>query len=189
MMRKNYQRRHLRAPFKESVLYADGPYVFKATALNISEGGLLIDELPSFPESDDVPLLLSVPQLPSLKNFSLIKMQTFSKEIFSKHVIRVKAKMVRREQLSQNLDNLFKSRFGLEFIRITPADQKVVEEFVTTFSSNLIYLQTLIDSFNTDEETKIRVRTLARILGYENTEKIAQLRALVTHDYKSLQWL
>jgi hypothetical protein len=127
MIKKSYQRRHLRAPFKETVLYADGSYVLKATALNISEGGLLIDELPSFPETDQVPIMISLPQLPSLKNFSLLKMQTFSPELFSKHVIRVKAKMVRREQLSQNLDNLFRSRFGLEFIRISPVDQKYIE--------------------------------------------------------------
>lgn len=189
MMTKNYQRRFLRAPFKESVIYADGDYVLKASAINISEGGLLIDELPSFPEKDEVPLLISIPQLPSLKNFSLLKMQTFSRELFGRHVIKVKARMVRREQLSQNLDNLFRSRFGLEFVQIGPQEQKLVEEFVTTFASNLIYLQTLIDAFNTDDETKVRVRTLAKILGYEQIEKIAQLRAQVTHDYKSLQWL
>lgn len=188
-MKKNYQRRHLRAPFKESVLYADGSYVLRASTLNISEGGLLIDELPSFPETDQVPLMIPIPQLPPLKNFTLLKMQTFSKELFPRHIIRAKAKMVRREELSQNLDNIFRSRFGLEFIRISAADQKQIEEFVMTFSSNLIYLQTLIDSFNTDEETKIRVRTLAKILGYYETDKIAQLRSTVTHDYKSLQWL
>jgi hypothetical protein len=189
MINKSYQRRHLRAPFKGSILYADGPYVLKASTLNISEKGLLIDQLPSFPESDEVPLLISIPQIPSLKNFSILKMQTFSKELFQSHVIRVKAKMVRREELSQNLDNIFRSRFGLEFIRISPVDQKQIENFVTTFSSNLIYLQALIDSFNTDEETKIKVRTLAKILGYMEVEKIAQLRSIVTHDYRSLQWL
>ena len=189
MMRKSYQRRFLRAPFKDQVLYADGSFVQKASTLNISEGGLLIDELPSFPEKDEVPLLISLPQLPALKNFSLLKMQTFSKELFGRNVIRVKARLARREELSQNLDNLFRSKFGLEFVRISPHDQKHIEEFVTTFSSNLIYLQTLIDAFNTDEETKVRVRTLAKILGYDQTEKIAQLRAQVTHDYKSLQWL
>jgi PilZ domain len=189
MMKKNYQRRHLRAPFKETILYADGSYVLKASAVNISEGGLLVDELPSFPEQDEVPLMVSLPQLPALKNFTLLKMQTFSPELFPKHVIRVKAKMVRRVQLSQNLDNLFRSRFGLEFIRISPGEQKYIEDYVTTFSSNLIYLQTLIDSFNTDDETKMRVRTLAKILGYQDSDKIAHLRSLVTHDYKSLQWL
>lgn len=186
---KNYQRRHLRAPFKESLLYADGSFVLKAHALNISEGGILLDEVPSFPETDDVALMISLPQLPSLKNFSVLKMQTFSKELFPRHVIRAKARMVRREELARNLENIFRSRFGLEFIRITPADQKEIEAYVTTFSSNLIYLQTMIDSFNTDDETKLRARTLAKILGYHDIEKIAQLRSQVTHDYKSLQWL
>ena len=106
-MKKNYQRRHLRAPFKESILYADGSYVLKASTLNISEGGILVDELPSFPDSDQVPLMISIPQIPPLKNFTLLKMQTFSKELFPRHIIRAKAKMVRREELSQNLDNIF----------------------------------------------------------------------------------
>lgn len=189
MIKKNYQRKHLRAPFKETVLYADGSYVLKARALNISEGGLLIDEMPSFPESDDVSIMISLPTLPSLKNFSILKMQTFSKELFQHKVIRVKAKLVRRDQLSQNLDNIFRSRFGLQFTQINELDQKIVEEYVMTFASNLIFLQTLIDSFNSDDETKVRARTLAQVLGYQDVERIAHLRAAVTHDYKSLQWL
>jgi len=136
MRSTNYQRKHLRAPFKESVLYADGNYVLKAHALNISEGGLLLDELPSFPEKDEVAFMISLPQLPALKNFSLLKMQTFTKELFQHKVIRVKCKMVRREQLSQNLDNIFRSRFGLQFIGISDTDQKVVEDYVLNFASN-----------------------------------------------------
>ncbi len=97
--------------------------------------------------------------------------------------------MVRREVLSQNLDNICKCRFGLQFIHINPKDQKYIEEYVLTFASNLIYLQTLIDSFNTDDETKVRVRTLAQILGYNDTERISNLRSVVSSDYQSLQWL
>ena len=118
-----------------------------------------------------------------------MKMQNFSKELFPHHVIRAKAKMVRKDQLSQNLDNLFRAKVGLEFIRIAPLEKKYIEEFILTFSSNLVFLQTLIDSFNNDDETKIRVRILARILGYENTEKISQLRSQVTQDYRSLIWI
>lgn len=188
-MMKNYQRRHLRAPFKETVLYADNSDVFKASTLNISEGGMLLDQIPSFPDSSDVSLLISIPQLPQLKNFSLLKMQTFSKELFGRHVIRTRARMVRREELFQSLENIFHSRVGLEFVKIGSKEQKMIEEYVTTFASNLIFLQTLIDSFNTDDETKDRTRTLAQILGYPESEKIAQLRAKVGQDYKSLQWL
>jgi hypothetical protein len=189
MISKNYQRRHLRAPFKDPILYADGVYVHVAIGLNISEGGLLIDELPSFPECDEVPLMFCVPELPLFQNHSLLKMQSFHKDQLMLHVVRVKARMVRREQLSQSLDNLFRARFGLEFIRITSYDQKHIENFIVTFCANLVHLQALIDSFNKDEETKHKVRVLAKILGYEPTEKIAQLRTLVVEDYKSLQWL
>lgn len=187
-MKKNYQRKFLRAPFKGPVLYADDKFVLKASAINISEGGLLLDELPRFPDQDEVSLLFSIPQYPNFKNFSLLKIQTFSKEIFSSHVIHAKAKMVRREELSQDLDNLFKSRFGLEFESMEALDQKYLQEYVSNFSSNIIYLQTLIDSFNNDDETKLRTRSLAKILGYDQIEKIALLRARVSHDYKSLQW-
>lgn len=188
-MMKNYQRRHLRAPFKENILYADGPHVLKAKTLNISEGGLLLSELPSIPNDSEISLMISLPQLPNLKNFGLLKMQTFSKELFGKHVIRARGRLVRRDELAQSLDNIFQTRFGLEFTILGKEEQKCIEEYISTFSSNIIFLQTLIDSFNTDEETKIRTRTLAKILGYDHTEKIAHLRNLVTHDYKSLQWL
>jgi hypothetical protein len=188
MKSKNYQRRHLRAPLRGSVLYADGDYVLKGTTLNISMGGLLIDQLPNFPESDDVSILLSLPHFPLLKNFSLLKMQTFSSDLFARKVIRAKAKMVRREQLSQNLDNIFRSRFGLEFIRIAGIDEQHIEEYVTNYAYNLVYLQTLIDSFNSDDETKKRARALAHILGYKNVDRIVDLHSAVSQDYKSLQW-
>ncbi len=189
MMNKAYQRKYLRAPFKETILYADGPYVLKGSTINISEGGILLNQLPSFPEKDEVDLLISLPQLPFLKNFTILKMQTFTKELFPRQVIRARAQLVRREELSQDLDNIFRSRFGLEFVQLEAKNQKRIDDYVTTFASNLIYLQTLIDSFNTDDETKVRTRELAAILGYRDIEKIASLRSQVGHDYRSLQWL
>ena len=189
MIKKSYQRRHLRAPFREHVLYTDGAYIQKALSLNLSEGGLLIDELPSFPETDEVSVLMQIPQLPSFKNFTLLKMQTFSKELFLRQVVRVTAKMVRRDELSQNLDNIFRSKFGLQFVKISDPHQKIIADYVTTFSANLVYLQTLIDSFNSDDEVKQRTRSLAKILGYTELEKISLLRNQVSSDYKSLQWL
>jgi hypothetical protein len=130
-----------------------------------------------------------VPQMPILKNLSVLKMQTFTKDLFPKQVVQAKAKLVRRDELSQSLDNIFRSKFGLQFFSVSPLHQKIIEEYVANFANNLIHLQTLIDTFNTDEEKKIRTRSLAKILGYENTEKISLLRNQVTDDYKSLQWL
>ena len=67
--KKDYQRTFLRAPYKEAILYIDDNFVFKASSLNISEGGLLLDQVPHFPEeSEDVPIIISLPQFPYLKN-------------------------------------------------------------------------------------------------------------------------
>jgi hypothetical protein len=186
---KSYQRRHLRAPYKENVLYGDADYVLRARAVNISAGGILLDQLPSFPAQDEVPLLLSIPQLPHLKNYSLLKIQTLSTEIFNSNVIRVRARLARREELSLNIDNIFRSRFGLEYVELGKKEEKTIQDYVEIFSSNLIYLQLLIDTFNSDEETKIKARALAKFLGYNENEKIANLRNTVASDYKSLQWL
>lgn len=189
MMKRNYQRRYLRAPFKETVLYADGSFVLKAKCLNISENGLLISELPSFPEDDEVPLIIKLPHIPQLKNFSLLKLQNFNEELYPPLIIRAKGKIARRGELSQDLENIFKMSFGLQFSKIHLKEQRAIEEYVGIFSSNLIHLQTMIDSFNADEDIQEKTRVLASILGYNQHEKIAKLRLQVSEDYKNLQWL
>lgn len=184
----SYQRRYLRAPLKERLLFADGSNVLLARALNISEDGMLVDELPNFPDADEVPLMLSVPVLPMLKNASLLQLQTFTQDMIERKIIRAKARIVRKMELSQNLDNIFKSKFGLQFVRLLPDDRKNIEQYVASFSSNLVHLQTLIDTYNSDEMTRSRSKALAAVLGYRE-EKIAQLRMMVEQDYQSLQWI
>jgi hypothetical protein len=188
-MTRDYQRRYLRAPYRQHVLYADGSDTFRARGLNISEGGLYLDELPGFPRQDEVGLLFPVPQLPILKNFSLLKLQTYSLESCPRRILRARVRMVRRDELAQDLENIFKARVGLEFTHLDPEGQQAVEVYVNTFCSNLVHLQTMIDQFNSDDEIRSKVRQLARILGYHQLDKISQLRAEVEEDYKNLQWL
>lgn len=185
---KSYQRRHLRAPFKEMILYSDGVNLLRGKATNISEGGMLIGELPSIPSKDIITIIISLPHVESLKNLSLLQLKTFNSEIFRTDTFSVKARMVRREELSQDVSSIFQTRFGMEFTEIKEKHRKKIETYVSNFSANLITLQTLIDLYNYDEETKKRARALARILGYDEDEKVSTLRALITHDYRSLQW-
>lgn len=186
---RGYQRAHLRSPYKEPVLFGDEGFVHKGRALNISEGGLLLDEVPSFPAHEFVPLMLHLPNFPYFKNFTLIRMQTFAKDIFPAKVIRAKGQMVRRIGSTTRVDDVFKPRFGLKFTELGGHEQKLISDYVSVFASNLIYLQMLIDSWNTDEEIRLKTRALADILGYGDIEKISELRHQITHDYLSLQWL
>src|SRR5690606_20841742 len=78
---RDYQRKFLRAPYRRQVLFGDREFVFKAHTLNISEGGLLLDQIPYFPESDSINLVLSLPQYPYFKNFDMYKLKTYCDDL------------------------------------------------------------------------------------------------------------
>lgn len=186
---RGYQRIHLRAPYKESALFVCDDYVFRAHTLNISEGGMLLDQIPKFPEGEYVPLMLALPQFPYFKNFSLAKLENFVGDLFPKKVVRLKCQVVRRVGVKSEVDQVFTSRIGVKFTQMDPLIQKTIADYVSVFASNLIYLQVLIDSLHADEQNLLKIRALSVILGYSKNEKIAQLRKDVMHDYQSLQWL
>jgi hypothetical protein len=184
-----YQRRYLRAPHKGKMLYLDGRHVYTAQVLNISEDGMLVENIPNFPESEELPVMLSLPQYPLLKSFSREDLKELRPETLSRTIFRARARIVRKGELSRDISNLFKSKVGMQFLRILPHDKKVIEEYVSTFGINLIHLQTLIDSYNFDEEAKAKTRIVAKLMGYDENAKLAQLRIQVAADYQSLQWL
>lgn len=186
---REYQRLHLRAPYKEPILFVHDGFVFKAHTLNISEGGMLLDQIPQFPEGEDVPLMISLPQFPYFKNFTLSKLENFVHDLFPKKVVRLKCQVVRKIGIKSEIDQVFTSRIGIRFTSIDPLVQNKISEYVNVFASNLIYLQVLIDSIHADEQNIKKVRALSSILGYPNEQKISQLRKDVMHDYQSLQWL
>ena len=188
--KRDYQRTFLRAPYTEKVLYVDDGFVFKASTLNISEGGMLLDQVPHFPgENENVPLMISLRQFPYFKNFTLDRLEGYSEDMFPKNVIRIRSQMVRKIGIESKTDEVFTSRIGLKFTEVDHDAAVAIKEYVTVFSSNLIYLQVLIDSLNTDQSNLRKVRILSGILGYDDDMKISLLHKKVQHDYKSLQWL
>lgn len=189
MITGKYQRRYLRAPHRGKFLYLDGVHAYTAQVLNISEDGMLIENIPNFPEMEELPVMLSLPQYPLLKSYSLEDLYQLKPEKLTKTIFRARARIVRKSELARNLSNLFQAKVGMQFVRILPHDKKVIEEYVSTFGINLIHLQTLIDSYNFDEDAKVRTRVVARLLGYKEDTKMSQLRIMVTSDYQSLQWL
>lgn len=190
MSQRDYKRTYLRAPYKEDILFVDESYVFKAKALNISEGGMLLDQIPRFPsESEEVSMMLSLAQMPYLKNFSIVKLRNFSRDMFQTKIIRLKSQVVRKQNIKSDIDHIFTSRIGVRFSSIGAIEKKMISDYVSVFASNLIYLQVLIDSLNADLSSLERVRLVSKILGYKEEMKIALLRKSVNHDYLSLQWL
>lgn len=185
---RSYQRKFLRAPYKEPVLYEGEGFIFKGHTLNISQGGMLLDQIPFFPDREVVPMMLSLPQYPYFKNFSLSKLENFNSDLFSKKVVRVKCKIVRKLEVQSVVDEVLTSRIGVTFVELGEHIEKKIIDYVNVFSSNLIYLQVLIDSLNADSQNLAKIRALSKILKYEEGIKISELRKQVMHDYRSLQW-
>ncbi len=185
----SYKRSHLRAPCFSTVLFGDHGYVFKANTLNISEGGMLLADLPHFPEGEKVPMMVKLPQYPSLINFNVEKLQSYSPELFPAKIIRILGKMVRKSNTTTTVDEVFRTRIGLEFTQIGPQDQKVISDYVNVFASNIVYLQTTLETVNSNPEAIEKSRLIASILGYDSTLKISQMRNEIAQDYRSLSIL
>ncbi|MDP7319042.1 MAG: PilZ domain-containing protein [Bacteriovoracaceae bacterium] len=186
---KGYQRRYLRAPYKQEVLYTNGDLVFKGRAKNISEGGILFEQIGQFFEKENLDFMIKLPEYPLFKNYDLEKLQKFNVENFSVRIIRFQARIVRTIEVDAEQFKSLKTKIALEIMRINPFYQAKIAHYVDVFSSNLIYLQVLIDTLENDKFNLDKIRLISQALGYSPSEKISMLRQYVEHDYKSLQWL
>lgn len=183
-----HQRAHLRAPFHAFVLFGDGQYVHKAHARNVSEGGMLLDEVPQYPAEEEVPLLFSLPTFPYFKDFDSVRLRNVKSLPFSGQVLRAHCSISRRLTETSSVDEVFRPAVGLRFTRVPDQTRDAIAEYVDAFQANLVYLQMLMDSWNSNEENRLKARLIADLLGYDELTKVAQLRARVNTDYRSLQW-
>lgn len=186
---RGYQRRYLRAPYKKDILFAAEDFIFKARTVNISEGGLLLDQIGHFPEDDIIPFMVILPQFPLFKDYTLAKILSHDPTALEPKVVRFKAKMARKIGLKSKVDGVFASQIGLQIKEISQFDQAKISAYVDVFASNLIYLQVLLDTMNSDENHLLKLRRISEYLGYEKDMKLALLRKTVQEDYRSLQWL
>lgn len=186
---KGHQRAHLRAPFRAWVLFGDGDYVHRAHAQNISEGGLLLDEIPQYPAQEETPIMFSLPTHPYFKDFDVIRLRNMKQELSVGTVLRGHCFISRRAGATSTVDEVFRPTIGLRFTQMSDEAKTHIAAYVEAFQANLIYLQMLMDSWNTSEEVRQKARLIADLLGYDDLPKISQLRARVNLDYRSLQWI
>lgn len=181
-----FQRAFLRAPLKTQVLFQDDEYVLKARILNISEGGILLENLPHIPEVPAIPLVLDLPSIPDLLSTPKPQLLHLKLEELPRKIIRVKARLVRKFEGESEIDALFVTKIGCEFVKATEEERDVIREYVARFTKNIVFLLNQFESSNKDLEV---LRKTAELLGYGGEEKIAFLRQKVLHDYQSLESL
>lgn len=184
-----FKRRHLRSPLPTVTLYQSDRYVFKAYALNISEGGVLLENLPSVPEVNAIPLLLSLPLYPELSSLSVERIHEIEVDELKTKVIRVKARIVRQFEGMSAVDQVFITRIGCEFVQVDEQATEAIKVYVSTFAKNTIHLLNLFESHGNNDSRKKHIRYIAKLLGYVEDGKLSLLRQQVLHDYQSLESL
>jgi hypothetical protein len=191
MKNKNnsFQRKHVRAPLRSTCLYVDGEHVFKARTINVSEGGLLISELPHIPEINAFPLMVSMSIYPKLATLNLDELKALNVDDLPRKILKVKARLVRSFESESNIEKVFINHLGCEFYYTSEEFKIFILDYVETFAKNTVYLLSLFESLSKRDEQLEVLRTVAHILGYDRRMKIPLLRAKVLHDYQSLESL
>lgn len=187
MTQAAHRRQYIRAPLKTFVLYDDDHFGFKAQAINISTGGVLLENLPHVPEINALPLLLDIPTFPIFSSLSAEKIKKLEGQHLPRRIIRARARIVRSFEGQTDVDKIFVQKIGCQFVAIAPESVEVLSEYVANFAKNTIYLLTLFESHSQHQADLIRI--ISGLLGYRPDEKLSVLRQKVLHDYQSLEGL
>lgn len=183
------QRKFLRAPLKSTALYVDGEHVFKARILNVSEGGMLLSELPHIPEISSLPIAFNLINYPRFQGMAFDDLKQLSVDDFERTILKTKVRMARSFENQSNVDRVFINFIGCEFYNSTPELKSAISNYVESFTKNTVYLLSLFESLGNRVEQLEVLRTVAHLLGYDRRMKIPLLRAKVLHDYQSLESL
>ena len=183
------QRKFLRAPLKSQALYVDGEHVFKSKILNISEGGMLLSELPHIPEISSLPVAFNLIFYPRFQGMPFEDLKQLTVDDFERTIMKTKVRMARSFENQSNVDRVFINFIGCEFYNPAPEFKHAVSQYVESFTKNTVYLLSLFESLGNRTEQLEVLRTVAHLLGYDRRMKIPLLRAKVLHDYQSLESL
>lgn len=189
MKSQKFRREFLRAPYVSTVLYQDDRHVFKAKTINISEGGILLENLPVIPEINAMPLMLDLVQFPDLGKERLDHVLARSSRDYERKIIRVRAKMVRSFESNNMIDQIFVTRIGCQFVQPSEEALISIKEYVSRFTKNTVYLLSLFESHSNRPEQIHFLRHVSGLLGYPDKLPLPQLRQKVLHDYQSLESL
>lgn len=182
-----FKREFLRAPLKTNALYLVNDYALKGQILNISEGGLLLENLPSVPEIKAIPLMFPLIDYPELSLLHPEVLFGLKVQFLEKRVVRMKARIVRSFEGFSEVDKIFATKIGCEFVSASEECRDQISQYVSRYAKNLIYFLGLFEGRGQKADRNKLLRKTAGLLGYDSEMQIAQMRLKALHDYQSLE--
>ena len=191
-MSEDFTREYFRAPLRGRILYGTDSgkegECYHTNLLNVSEGGLLIDFLPYAPESDEsIFFYFELPIIPLLKDMSALKIRHISGDDQFFNIVWGKGQIVRSFKSSGKVMPLPIQRMAIKFETIEENHQKVISNYVNSFSENLDLLSETITKVLAGEEDGEKLHAITEILGYEKNVELNKLKEFVDHDLKSFK--
>jgi hypothetical protein len=181
-----YKREHLRAGYQEEIITYSDDLSYLVSSYNISEGGMLIGDFPFFPQEENLWMILKIPRLPHLKNFTLYDLKNSGLPSPEFDIIKVFGRLIRHEQ-NQKLSEVLSSRYGFQFLNLSSNTKNIIKNYVDSFASNLIYIRILFDEINSSKIQLEKCRLLLSYMGFKNL-KISQVKKIIDYQYDNLQW-
>lgn len=183
------KRKYIRAPFRSVCLYVDGDIVLKARTNNISERGILLSEVPRIPILNPFPLMLILTEYPRFQSLQFEDLKKMTIDDFPQQVVKVRAQLTRSFEGESGIDKIFNKFIGCELVNLDEKFDKLIKNYVETYTKNIVYLLSLFESLGNKTEQLEALRNIAHFLGHDRRMKIPLLRAKVLHDYQSLESL
>jgi len=186
-MSDRFRRQSLRAPLSSRALFGDEGHVLRAQIKNISQGGVLLHNLPHVPRIKLVSLVFEIPMLAEISQMEASEIKKIKRDDIDFKIIRTKVKIARSFEGKSAIESIFVNNIGGQFLSMGKNEESYIADYVGLMSRNLVYLLSLFEGGGKGEDRNIFLRHVSELLGYNSSEKIPMLRLKILHDYQSLE--
>ena len=185
-----FRRNFSRAPLSQSVLFESSKYIFTATSLNISGGGIFLNHLPFVPADNKISIMLNIPQIPSFKRIVEREELSHRLQFFNVKTIRVKVEIMRSTVENSTLGPFLGKGIGCKFLDLSAENLNIINRYVKGSSKNIKYLLRLFEEateldVNEREDSFKTLLYLAQILDHDKNTKPSLIRNKLLSDYQS----
>jgi hypothetical protein len=187
MIEKKYKRTALRSPMKSNFLFCLGNTVGKSKTLNISQGGLLMEEIPGIKVGDVFPIMVEMPKIPILSLIPEKKIYHLDPIKFERGIIRTEVEVVRNFKGQTSFKGGEIGQMGGKFFQMPKMLEGEINDYVISFRKNVVYILNIIVDLGQGKRQMPLLKHISFLLGYEVQDNISLLRQKVLHDYQSLE--
>lgn len=182
--RRTYQRSHARAPLKTKALYLVQNSLHKASAVNVSESGVLFHSKELVNLNQNIHCLIDIPQYPNFGKLTEEQVLAFNTHDFNRYILPLELSVIRGGQLKDESNLYF---WGGQLVNLDKNFQIIIKDYVQNALSNLIFMMKLISQSEDTKQLEF-LRKVAMLLDYSIEKKMYLLKQEIELDYQNLKW-